>query len=126
MNFFSVITPNAWFAIGIGAALLVLLVLELYNSRRVNRLTYPVYEYALKRAEEEANRIVEQGRREARQLIEKAEADSLTLATARQNEEEVSKQAYEKALQTMLERLESELGKNANETRDAQARMTTV
>lgn len=101
--------PSTIFAAGVAVVVIVLLAFQIYNSRRVNRLAYPVYEYALKRAENEAERILVAARAEARQLVEKAEEESLSLVAAHKGLDEAAERNYQKALQAMLERLEVRL-----------------
>lgn len=112
------------FAAGVALALIVLLAMEFYNSRRVNKLTYPVYEYALKRAEEEANRIVSQARAEARALVESAEAESVKLTTAHQREDDAAQQAYQSALQALLSRFENQIKVAADTADEANKRIS--
>jgi hypothetical protein len=113
MNALSSIDPMAFFAAGIAAALVVLLVLELLNNRRVTKLTYPVYEYALKRAEDEAERIVQTAREESRRIMEQAEKDSLALVSSRTADTETAQRAYADALQALLARLQSQFQSQA-------------
>jgi hypothetical protein len=119
------IEPTAIFAAGVALSLIVLLVLEFYNNHRVTKLTYPVYEYALKRSEEEANRIVAAAKLEARKLIETAEAESIKLAGARKSEEEAAEAAYQEALKTLLGKLEAQFNEHAKSVSEAETRINT-
>ncbi|MGH7141201.1 MAG: hypothetical protein ACREGH_01015 [Minisyncoccia bacterium] len=120
------LAPLIGFAIVIVVVLVVLVALEIYNSRRVSKLAYPAYEYALKRAEDEANRIVEKAREEARQVLENAEKEGATIATKRNEEGEAAQKVYQDALQTMLSRLEAELKESTRAAADAQEKMATA
>ena len=117
--------PPTIFAVSVALALIVLLAFAIYNSWRVNRLAYPAYEYALKRAEGEAERILVAARAEARQLIEKAEAESLSLVSAHKELDEAAERNYQKALQAMLERLEVRLKEDVAAAAGAGAKIST-
>lgn len=119
MQLLHAIDPSVGFAAGLAVALVVLLALEIYNSRRVEKLTAPIYEYALKRAEEEAARMVEDARKEARRLVTEAESAGIALTGTRKKEEEDAERTYEAALASMLERLEKRITDAARAAEEA-------
>lgn len=116
--------PMVFFAVGITAALVFLLILEVFNSRRVNKLTYPVYEYALKRAEDEAARIVQTAREESRKLIDAAEKESMALVASRKTGGDAAEQAYTEALQSLLARLQSQFHTQAQSAVEQERRIS--
>src|SRR4051812_23312083 len=100
------LNPTIGFAGGLGLAFLILLALELFNVRRVNKVTLAAQEITKKRAEEEASRMLEDARRDARKLVNDAETASLALTGTRKKEDESAEHAYEVALKDMLQKLE--------------------
>src|SRR5438132_7064622 len=95
MQHLTSIASTVWFAIGIVVVFAILIALEIFNSMRMNKITYPVYEYALKRAENEADHIIAAAREEARQLIERVTAENMSMATARKTETDAAGHAYD-------------------------------
>lgn len=120
------ITYPVLFAGGIIAALIVLLVLEIYNSKRVSKLTYPVYEFALKRAEDEAARIITEARAQARQLIEKAEEESLSVVGSHKAQDQAAEDAYQKGLQALESNLQNELQTRAAAAEEAEQKLSAA
>lgn len=123
MHFPSTLDPTLGFATGLALSLLVVLALELYNSRRITRLSKPIYEYALKRAEDDAARIVEDARKEARRLITEAESASISLTGTHKKENDDAERAYQAALQSMLSSLEARITESAKAAQEAQGRL---
>jgi len=118
--------PTLGFAIGLAFAFLILLSLEIYNSRRVNKLTYPAYEYAQKRAEEEANRILEEARKEAHRILSDAEISGVALSQTRKQEGQSAEKAYEAALKDLMQKLESQLAQSVKMAEESQAKITAT
>ena len=118
--------PTLGFAVGLGFAFLILLSLEIYNSRRVNKLTYPAYEYAQKKAEEEANRILEEARAQAHKIVSDAEIAGLALSETRKKEGESASRAYEASLRDLMHRLEAQLQQSIKQAEESQAKLSTT
>jgi|GEM_PF-1897614 len=59
--------------IGLLIAMVVLLVLQVRTTNQVNKLTFPAYEYVIKKAEHEANAIVQKAQQKAQSIITDAE-----------------------------------------------------
>ena len=118
--------PTLGFAIGLAFAFLILLSLELYNSRRVNKLTYPAYEYAQKRAEEEAHRIIDGAQKEARKIVSTAETAGLALTSTRKQEGESAEHAYEAALKELMQKLEVQLQQSVKLAEESQAKISAA
>ena len=53
--------------------MIILLILQITSNARAGKLTYPVYEYVVRKAEHEADGIIEQAQKEARTIIVEAE-----------------------------------------------------
>lgn len=108
------------FMAGLGVALVVALALELYNSRRITKLTSPMYEYAVKKAENESAKIIEEAQKKARDLMAEAERASLAVTAERTKQSEGAEHAYEAALKTMLDTSQSQLAASAKTLRENQ------
>ena len=78
--------PTLGFIAGIAIAIVVLLALEIFNNRRITKLTAPIYEFAVKRAEVEAERILQEAKEQARRIVAGAEAASMAQTAVRQKE----------------------------------------
>ncbi len=88
-------------SIGLMLGLVVLLVLQILSSIRVNRMTYPVYEYALSKAEAEANHILHEAEEKARKIIADAEQKSTSLLDVKRKEIETAEETYRSALENL-------------------------
>jgi len=118
------INPAFAFAFGLSVALIILLVLEIYNSRRISKVSEPVYEYAIKKAQVEAERIVNDAREQARKLIATAEEQSVALTGAHASEEEQAEKAYEGSLKALLERLEQTIASSTKMAEEMQQKLS--
>ena len=117
--------PVLGFAIGLAFAFLMLLSLEIYNGRRVSKLISPGLEIAKRRAEEEARRLLEMARSEARKIVSEAETAGLARAATLQQEGRQAERAYEAALGDVLVRLEKKLEEDAGRARDSQEKIAS-
>lgn len=120
------LNPAFAFAGGLAVALIVLLVLEIYNSKRIGKISSPIYEFALKKAETEATRIVDEARQEARRLIEQAESASIALTGMRKGDIEKAEKNYETSLRTELEKMEGSIKKSEHIGEEVQKRIEGV
>jgi phage-related protein len=59
--------------LGLLVAMIILLVLQVRTTRQVNKLTFPAYEYVVRQAEHDAETIVSDARKNALDIITKAE-----------------------------------------------------
>lgn len=121
MHILASFDPALGFIVGIAISLIVLLVLELYNNRRVTRLTAPIYEFATKRAEVEAERIVRDATEQARKILADAESSGMALASTHKKTHEDAELAYQQSLKTMLEGWQSRLSDEAKAAESAEA-----
>jgi hypothetical protein len=129
MNYFSYFAsfnPVIGAAIMVAVMLGILIMLVMYNGRKVQKLAYPAYEYELKRSQQEAARIIDEARTQARLLLEKAEAQSLEFASSHRNEGEAAEKKYQETLQAMLQDLEKRLEQSAKATEEASVHMNTA
>src|SRR4051812_9197776 len=113
MQYFSLLTPEIGFVAGLGALLLILLVLEVYNSRHLSRLSSSLIEDELHSAHETAEHILAEARGEVSRLAGEAEKESAEHTNAHRATGEAAEQIYEESLRGMLSRLEASLLHNA-------------
>ncbi len=59
--------------LGLLIAMVVLLVLQIRTTGQVNKLTFPAYEYVIKKAEHDATKIIEAAQAQARTIVTAAE-----------------------------------------------------
>lgn len=108
-----VLDPTLGFIAGIAIAILILLALELFNNRRITKLTAPIYEFATKRAETEAEKIIKEAKEQARKILADAESSGMALTTSHQKDHEDAEKSYQGALTSMLESWQNKLGEQA-------------
>lgn len=104
-------------SIGLVLGLIVLLALQVTTSMRVQRLTYPLYEYAQAKAQAEVDRILNEAREQAHGIIAKAESEAAQLVETQRAEIDARARDYQKALQAFDERAQKALGENVEKTR---------
>lgn len=73
MDTFFILAVLIGILVGVLLAAIVVLILHLRNSSQLNRLTYPAYEYAVKKAQHEADALIKVAQEKAREIIAKAE-----------------------------------------------------
>jgi F0F1-type ATP synthase membrane subunit b/b' len=73
LAFFSVELLIIITAIGLTIAMAALLLLQMRSSSQMRKLTYPAYEYVVRKAEHDADAIIEEAQKKARSIIAEAE-----------------------------------------------------
>ncbi len=73
-------------AIGLTIAMAALLLLQMRSSSQMHKLTYPAYEFVVRKAEHDADVIIEEAQKKARSIIAEAEKTG-----------QVTMQSYEKS-----------------------------
>ncbi len=111
--------PGAIISLGVGVAFIALCVLEVVNSRRISKLASPALEYAIKKAQDESDRIITEARSQARVLVERAEADAGHLAAERAKEDEGAEHAHDAALNALRESFAAYLTQATQEAKHA-------
>lgn len=74
------------------------LVLQIRNGERMRNLTYPVYDYTVKKAEQEAASMLESARKEARSVIAEAEREASHITEERKQASANLAATYEREL----------------------------
>ncbi len=92
----------ALITIGLVIGLVVLLVLQVLTGLRVQRLTYPIYEYAQSKSQSDADHIISQAREMARKMIADAEMAASTLLDKQRVDIDAHTNAYREALDTLV------------------------
>ena len=98
-------------SIGLLVGLVVVLVLQVLTSKRVQQLTLPMYEYAEAQSRAEAEKIIREARAAAATII--AEASSTSAALAKKRQEDID--AFAAAHKTSLETIAANTAKTREE-----------
>jgi len=126
MNIFNSVETVGAVALGLVIGMIVLLYLQARSSVQINKLTFPAYEFTIKKAENEANEIVEKAQAQAREIIASAELKSHTVLTQRTEESSKNYEDYTKSLEVLKEDLLSTLTKTAEETRNRSQEISDI
>ena len=85
------------------------------NNRRIQNVTYPVYDYIVKGAHDKARKITYEARKDARKLLTEAELEGVKVIAKEKLESKHIEEDYEKklaSLQKETEALLAQYGKN--------------
>jgi F0F1-type ATP synthase membrane subunit b/b' len=89
--------------LGLLLAMVILLVLQIRTTNKVNKLTYPAYEYVIEKAEHDAQKVLAEAQHKAQSIMAEAEqAGAKTLADYATQADEIHKQ-YSAALNTQTD-----------------------
>jgi|AntRauTorcE11897_2_1112592.scaffolds.fasta_scaffold07573_2 F0F1-type ATP synthase membrane subunit b/b' len=92
--------------LGLLLAMVILLVLQVRTTNKVNKLTYPAYEYVIEKAEHDAEKLVQEAQHKAQSIIAAAQqAGAKTIADYTSQAKEIHTE-YSTALHTQTESLE--------------------
>lgn len=108
-------------AIGLVIGLIVLLVLQILTSMRVQKLTYPLYEYALSKAQTDAQRIVKEAQEQARTILSEAQSAATSLAKKEVAEVDARSVDYRKELDALAAKAQQLLTAEGEHARSEQA-----
>jgi hypothetical protein len=108
--------PGIAFGVGLAVALVVILALEFLNSRRIERLASPTYEFMLNQAQQEADRVIAEARAEARAIVERAEAARAANAGELAKQDAAAASAHEEALRSVRDGFVTYLKRAADDT----------
>ncbi len=86
--------------------IIVLLVVLIVNNRRMQNITYPVYDYILKGAHDKARKITYEARKDARKLLAEAELEGVKVIAKEKLESKNIEKDYEEKLQTLTKETE--------------------
>lgn len=104
-------------SIGLVIGLIVLLVLQIITSMRVQRLTYPLYEYAESKAHAEVEKILAEAREQAKQLIADTQTSAAALIESQRKDIESRAREYQSALTALSEAARQSLSESAEKAR---------
>jgi F0F1-type ATP synthase membrane subunit b/b' len=105
-------------ALGLVIGMIVLLFLQARSSSQISKLTFPAYEYTIKKAQNEADKILGEAREKAREIIVNAETESQSVLKARVEESTKDYEAYVSSLEELKEDMRGLLRGTAEETRN--------
>ena len=95
--------------------IVVLLILLVVNNRKMHDLTYPVYDYVVKRAEAKAQQITEDAMEKSRTMVRNAEMEGIKIV----EKDKLESGKLEKEYETKLAGLEQETEKSLKMYMDA-------
>lgn len=110
-------------ALGLVIGMIVLLILQARNNNRVNQLTFPAYEFTIKKAQNTADEILGDARKQAREIVASAEAQSRQIIHDHTEEATKIRESYLRSLAEMKESYGEEVATVTKETRDRSAEM---
>lgn len=94
---------------GLLIGMIVLLVLERKNTQTMNKLTYPAYEYVIKKAEHDAEAILNEARGKARSIIAEAEKEGQKTIEVYKNDAATMQDAFAQSIDDLRHHLSNEL-----------------
>ena len=101
--------------IGVLFATIVVLVMHLRTTSQMTKLTFPAYEYAIKKAEHDADGIISDARKRAREIIANADKVGQTMSGNYDMQAKGIQQKYEAALARQTEKVVKEFHTGAAE-----------
>jgi len=104
-------------SLGLAIGLIVLLVLQVITSMRVQRLTYPLYEYAQSKAQTEVDRILNDAREQAHKILTEAQSSAVSLIEKQRTDIESHARDYQKALETLSQAAQKGISENTEKAR---------
>jgi vacuolar-type H+-ATPase subunit H len=116
MNIFNSVETIGAIALGLVIGMIILLILQARSSTQINKLTFPAYEFTIRKAENEANEIIEKAQEQAREIVANAELESRSMLVGRTEEGRNAYEAYSKSLEALKENLVTTLTKTVEET----------
>ncbi|MBY0310085.1 hypothetical protein K2Q16_03000 [Patescibacteria group bacterium] len=100
---------------GLVVAMIILLLLQVRSNRHISQLTFPAYEYVIKRTEHEADEIIKKAQAEARSIITAAETEARTQAARHVVEIKEAEAMYATELKQYYAEAASAITKNQTE-----------
>lgn len=94
---------------GLLIGMIVLLVLERRNTQTMNKLTYPAYEYVIKKAEHDAEAILNEARGKARSIIVDAEKTGQKTIEVYKKDAATMQDAFAQSIDDLRHHLSKEL-----------------
>ena len=104
-------------SIGLVIGLIVLLALQIITNTRVQRLTYPLYEYAQTQAQAEVEKILTEAKQQAQKILSEAQSNASALVEKQRADIEAHSNDYKKALETLSQSAERSLSEQAEKAR---------
>jgi len=101
--------------VGVLLATIVVLVMYVRTTSQVSKLTFPAYEYAIKKAEHDADAIISDARKRAREVIANADKVGQTLSGNYDTQAKGIQKKYEAALARQTEKVVKEFQTGAAE-----------
>lgn len=110
-------------ALGLVVGLVVLLALQILTSMRVQKLTYPVYEYAQAKAQAEVDRILNDAKAEAQRITAKAQESAAAFLDSQRADVEGHSREYQGALEKLVQSTEHSFSELAQKSTAESAKL---
>lgn len=101
---------------GIVVGVVVFSLLQRKGKKDSDDMSFPAYEYAIKKAQHTADEIVGEARKEARQIVAGAEVQSRQIIHDNSVETEKIRTVFLESLRSLQEKINTEMSVSANET----------
>lgn len=116
MDIFNSVEVLGAVALGLVIGMIILLFLQAKSSHEISKLTYPAYEFTIKKAQNSADEIIAKAQEQARAIIAKAEEESGVALKARSEESEANYKAYLESFESLRATLTASLASTVEET----------
>lgn len=124
MNFLDTIESSDAVLLALFVGLVILILLQMRSNSQVSKITFPAYEFTMKKAQAEADKLLGEARKQAREIIAKAELESQTMLALRSEESVKDYRAYSETLKTMKDSLSGTLSKLSGEAETSSREMS--
>jgi F0F1-type ATP synthase membrane subunit b/b' len=89
--------------------LVILVVMSIRNGAQMQKLTYPVYDYIVKKEEHEAQEVLKRAQKEAEELVQSAQESGHEVIALYTKKAEEAREQYGQSLSTLTNSLEKKL-----------------
>lgn len=86
--------------------LVILVIMSIRNGAQMQKLTYPVYDYIVKKADHEAQEVVKKARKEAEEIVQSAQQSGQEVIASYTKKAEEAREKYGQSLTTLGNSLE--------------------
>jgi len=124
MSFTSILSsidPNTFFMVFFSILVLLIILLLYFQIRthiRMNRVTYPTYEYVIKQAQDKANEIIHEAAEDAREMRVNAELKGMKDVAQQKLDTKNIEEKYEEALTELVKKSEQAIDQYREEAKN--------
>ena len=110
--------------LGLLLAMVILLVLQVRTTNKVNKLTFPAYEYVIEKAEHDAEKILQEAQHKAQSIIAESEQAGAKAIADYTNQAKEIHAEYSGALRAQTKSLEQEMHDMSDDEQAALQKVT--